>query len=464
MLKSSVSSDNISKDINKTTQIKSSLIFSKPLNSLKSVYTKFKSRGYHHNLLVLILRGVSIPLRFILNWLGAYLYGPFVMGAFSTTRSFLDISITLAGLGSDKTMIRFLSHAYARNKEIFISTLIVLTILFFFTATIFGSLIYIFSNNIANFYHQPEFEMFFKITGITIPVIVLLILTQQAYRASKHPYLATLFETTIYNSLVIIAILLLFYTGYKTIGFHIGFLTGTGITFLLSIIILTSLNSEAIAKLNLKHIKQACQNTPNIIKVGIILTGINVIYLILFNLDRLLLPKFVNAQQVGIYYIATRAGMFVQLISIAFLSITPPHISKMVIKKQKKQLFNYVKQQTIFASILALLVVIIIYPFIPFLLKLFGHVYQQGYIIALISIFISFVIVIGSIAGQAIIIMNEHKTLFLLLLIWLPLAGLLTWILTRSYGQIGAITATLISATIQSIIHWSILLKKATMT
>ena len=437
----------------------------KKLTSLKNkvfrTVRKLINKGYHHNILVFLLRGISIPIRFLLNWLGAYLYGPFVMGAFSTTRSFLDISITLAGLGSDKTMIRFLSHAYAKSKEKFINTFIALSILLFSTSVVFGGLIYIFSSTIANFYHQPNFAIFFKITGLTIPVLVLLILVQQAYRASKRPYLATLFETTIFNTLVIIAAVLLFYIGYKTTGFHLGFLIGTGITFLFGLVLLIKLNTRAIQKLNLTQIKATLHSIPNILKIGFVLAGVNVIYLILFNLDRLILPKFVDASQVGIYYIATRAGLFVQLISIAFLSITPPHISKMVIQKKGKELLHYVKQQTLFASILALLVLFLIYPFIPFILRLFGGVYQQGNSIAILSMFATFALLLGSIAGQAVIIMNEHKKLLIWLLIWLPFAVILTWEFAGIYGTIGVIIATLISAAAQSIIQWSIFVKGA---
>ena len=454
MLKNSGSLNSNSQNIAKS--IPTNLAFTKRSNIFKRFYKKLRAHGYHHNLLVLMLRGASIPLRFILNWLGAYLYGPFVMGAFSTTRSFLDISITLAGLGSDKTMIRFLSYAYAKGKQTFINTFIALSTLLFTTSVIFGGLICIFSSAIANFYHQPEFSIFFKITGITIPAIVLLILVQQAYRASKHPYLATLFETALFNSLVMTAIILLFYSGYKTIGFHLGFLIGAGATLMLGIILLIKLNYSAISALQLNHIKKALQGIPNIFKVGLILAGVNVVYLILLNLDRLVLPKFASAEQVGIYYIATRTGMFIQLVSIAFLSITPPHISKMVMQKKANQLFNYVKQQTLFASILALLVLIVIYPFVPFLLKLFGHVYQQGTTIALLSMVATFALLVGSIPGQAIIIMNKHKALFKGLLIWLPIAVLLTWILGSSWGATGVILATIISAIAQSIIQWGI--------
>ena len=440
--------------------------FAKFENMKKWVKSNVFGQSY---LMVTIFRGISVPVRYILNWLVARLYGAFVVGAFSTTRAFLDIIVVIAGFGADKTMIHMLGHAYVKGKKEFIKTFSFLLVIFGIVSVLAGGVVYWLAPFISNIYNKPQLTVFFQITAITIPVLLILILLQQAFRASKHPFWASAFETVLYNILVVLAIVVLYfvftdfsggiYSKYVKYGFHLGFLIATGLSMVFAFIVFMLVNKFSFLDIvsALKTIDFHA-GLARLLNIGWTLTLVNIVYLILLNLDRIILPKFVSTEQVGVYYIATKIGSFVQIISMAFLTITPPHISK-IIRKSPEMLVDYIKKVTYKMGILTILAGLFAVVTAQFWLSLLGKDFVSGVTIVFALVIAMTFYNLGSIAGQAVILIGEHKKLLKGLLLVLFISIFVFYVLGSLFETSGIAVSVVFLMIMQAIVHWYILLR-----
>ncbi len=421
-------------------------------------------RLYKKSIFILAVRSVSVPVRFLLNWLGAFLYGAVVMGAFSITRFFLDILVVVAGLGGDKVMIRFLAHS-SIDKNKFRKMFSALFVLYAFTAFLFATFVFFSSGIIASIYQKMWLVPFLKLTAITLPFLVLLIFVNQAFKAINKPLIATIIETTAYNALVLffITIFAFYIKGhYKIFGFHIGFWFGTLSVFVIALWILhKNLNYRFLSikdGINYWLGKSGKDNIQKFLRVALPIFIISVSYLYLMNIDRIFLPKFVDGTNLGVYYIAGRVAGLLQIIGIGLLAITPAIIVKKLKRRGQKSAINFIFRMSLLAFILSLFALGVLILVVPFLLSLFGQVYGSALSYINYMLIGTLIFNIGIIAGQGVVLLDKQNLLMKNLLLGVVVATISGWFLTSHFGIIGGVWLFILAQAIISISNWLALL------
>jgi len=395
---------------------------------------------------VVIMRGLSIPLRYAINVVSARIFGPAVVGYFAVTRSFLDFLLPFAGLGGDKTILRLLAPAKAEKDErklrIYYSFLFWM---FLFLGFVFGAALYLFSGPVAQLYGNLQYKTYFQLTAFVFPILLFLILQHQTFRATGRSFLATLFETTLYNAITLLAIvvvsfLALRYIWLKQLGLHVAFLIGTAVAALLAFVLQIRLN-KIVPLLNVvETIRSFFRYTPlkQFVHLVVSLSVINILVMFNAKYDKFLLPAYATPQQIGIYDMAGKLALLLVVPLMAVLTVTPKYVAQYFQEKKYEKLKNYLKKVSVFILALDFPLYVLILVLSKWLLSMFGPEFVSGYKLLWILATAEYINASTGPVGQALILVKNERAYIKNIIIGTLLSLTLTTFLIVKYGVIGA--------------------------
>ncbi len=392
----------------------------------------------------LSLRIVGIILGYIFVLLVTRNYGAEAMGIFALSIALLQIFSIIGRLGTDTAVVRFVSEYNTQGKHLLVKEIytkilkttipasLLLSFFLFFTSPYLAK--YIFNKE----YLYP----YFQLVALCILPFVIFNINSQALRGLKKIKEFTFLQNIslyLFSSLIL---LVLFSYKEKYIPL-ISYSLGIFITLLISYLMFYQYFKKffKLKKVNI-NIKISYKTVLSVALPMLLIGSLN---LIMKWTDIVMLGIFTDEKSVGIYNVAVKVSTMTAITLAAINSIAAPKFAEFWGKNDFKSLEKTVHQTTklIFFSSIPILIIIWIFP--SYILKIFGEEFIIGKNALLILSIGQF---INAISGSVIILLNmtgKQMAAQNIVLIGALLNVVLNFVLIPIYGIIGAAIASMIS-------------------
>jgi len=391
--------------------------------------------------LFLIFGFYSYVIAFFFKLFVARHYGPSDLGLLILAQTILGLLVLIASLGVNNGITRYIPY-YKERKETkaltgYIEFIFRIPIIF---SIILSILLFIFSKNLTNFFQFPmEFSIFLKIISLVLPISILNQTIRKIFLAESKP----IYTVTSYH---LLECTILFFTALLFIYLDLP------MVFIVAALCLSIL-IPAIYNLLIYKIKISLPLSK--IKTFFIKDWFNFSWPLLFTgifaffiswSDNLIIGKFLEPTQLGIYSIAYSLAIFLIFFQKSFSHIFVPLISENYAKKNLDNitfLFRNAAAWTFGLTFPFFLVIILFSKQI--LSLLFGSEFAPGFI-ALIIISIGVLINISTgLCMEVLMLYKKTKFIFsvnlfialtniVLNLILIPILGILGAAITSAFS------------------------------
>ena len=392
-----------------------------------------------------ILRLVGIFINYIFMFLVARFYGAEIFGFFSIFVTLITFFSIVGKFGLEVSIIRAVNSNNSNiiGKLFFSSFLISLIISF---------LALLLSDSIANFiFNKNYLSPFIELSAIGVIPIVMLFLTAEYLRAHKRVkefiFIQNL-SIPIFGSflLLLIYFLHIHFFGTRFVPVVI-YITSIFISLILSFLILRkSLNiGFYIPHLNtIEFLSYLKESYPVLV--------VNILNFLMTWINIFILELFTSEKDVGIFNLALRIALILNISLVAVGSISAPKFAELWYKKDLISLEKVVKQSSKIIYLISIPLFVSIVVFSEEILSFFGKEFKQGIPVLLIILTGQlFSILAGNIGNLLNMTENQH-ILRNTAIISALLNILLSFSLVQYFGVIGAAISTAIS-----ISTWNIL-------
>jgi len=402
--------------------------------------------------------GVSFLMRvggqimgFVITFIIAHYFGAKGLGDYVLAIIVLRIFTLIAKLGIDTSSIRFIAEYAAKNhwkglrkyRE-------KVSLLLLFSTLLFSIIMFVFALPIANLVGANPF--YIKLNSFFILPMTFFVLNYQSLRGLKKIAEFSFFYwmSRVTFSAVIILIAVQF-SRNENIPI---------LAFLLGLIIVSVLSYFVFSnKLDLEERKNNTAQNDLGISLGyktILLVSLPLLLaqsgqFIMAWTDKLMLGGFMSATEVGVYDVAFKLSMFVNIALTSVNSISSPKFAEMYAKKDFKRLEKIVHQSTkiIFWTTVPLLVVF--FSFSSQLLSLFGDEFASGMQVFMILCSARMVSAFSGPAGNLLQMTGRQVIFMKVLFIGAIINFGLNFILIPKFGIEGAAYASIFS-----IVFWNL--------
>jgi len=398
-----------------------------------------------------LIRVAGQIMGFVITFIIAHYFGAKGLGDYVLAVIVLRIFVLIAKLGLDTASIRFIAEYASKNqwKNIRLYRGKVSFLLLF--STIFFSItMYVFAPYIANIVGANPF--YIKLNSFFILPMAFFILNYQSLRGLKKITEFSFFYwmSRVTFSAIIILITVQFSRNENVPIF--AFLLGLVIVFVLSyFVFFDRLNSEEKSKIESKESFGTSLGYKEILLFSFPLLLAQSGQFIMAWTDKLMLGGFMSAADVGVYDVALKLSMFVNIALTSISSITSPKFAELYSLGEMKRLRKVVLQATkiTFWSTVPLVVGFIVLS--PFLLNVFGEEFKNGFYVLCI---LSSARLVSALTGPAgnLLQMTGREVIFMKVLFIGAIINIgLNYYLIPIYGIEGAAIASFIS-----IVFWNL--------
>ena len=404
--------------------------------------------------------GVSFLIRiagqimgFIITFIIAHYFGAKGLGDYVLAVIVLRIFVLIAKLGVDTASIRFIAE-YASKKQwnnirLYrgrVSSLLLLSTIFF------SITMYVFAPHIANVVGANPF--YIRLNSFFILPMVFFILNYQGLRGLKK---ITEFSFFYWMSRVtfsaIIILITVQFSRHDNVPIF-AFLLGLIIVSILSYFVFFN-RLKVLEKSNnqSKEYFGTSLGYREILLVSLPLLLAQSGQFIMAWTDKLMLGGFMSAADVGIYDVAFKLSLFVNIALTSISSITSPKFAEMYSLGDMKRLRKVVHQATKITFWSTVPIVLGFIVLSPFLLNVFGDEFKNGFYVLCI---LSSARLISALTGPAgnLLQMTGREVIFMKILFIGAIINIgLNYYLIPIYGIEGAAFASLIS-----IVFWNLIM------
>lgn len=411
-----------------------------------------KTSELDYYLKVLVKSSFFVFLAVIISKLASYGYkiviaksfGPDVYGIFSLVVIVISIIASIATIGLNEGIIRYISYYRGKNKFNNISKLITKSRnIFIFTSIIFTVLLILFAPLISNkVFHSKESTSILIGMGIAIPFVILSGLYLGVLRGFEkiktYSSLINIFQNCSRLILILIFILMGFGIFAITLSYVITFV---GLLFLAWFYSKIELGKIKIRKDNVE--KNLMKNAMNY-SWPLLFTG--VLYNAFYWADSLLLGYFSTVEIVGFYSAAITIMSIFGIAPDLFMQMFFPLISFKFSQGKKELIAQITRQVAKWIYLLNILVFILIFLFPDFFLRiLFGDEFIGAAVtLRLLSIGALFSSTLGM-STNLLSVMGKTKIVLGDFIVFTALNLILNIILIPDFGMIGAAVTTIIT-------------------
>lgn len=377
--------------------------------------------------------------------------GASVWGSFAIAFTVLRVARLLGNLGTDKSIVRFVSQFSVNKNWLAIKDIYKKTFfLLFFNGLILGSLLYLLSPLIANrIFNNQGLISGFRILSLGVPFIMINSLNAASLRGIKHIKEFTfLRETSIFFFTLIIGVVVIYLFQFSINSFfpHYIYLSGIIITSILGVFIWYKQTGFFISRETNSSV-----SVNYLIKFSAPMLFSTSFLFIMGWIDTLMLGAMDTEKNVGIYNVCVRISQIVVFPLTAVNSIIAPKISEFFTASQFKKLNKYVRNGTklVFLTNFPIFLLIALFP--VFILNLFGGEFTIGVNVLYILMFGMFINTLSGSVGNFLNMTGNQKVFQNILLVAALLNVTLNLILIPIYSMVGAAIA---NAT--SLIIWNL--------
>lgn len=387
-------------------------------------------------------------------------FGASVWGSFAIAFTVLRLARLIGNLGTDKSIVRFISQYNVKNnwfaiKDIYKKTFFLLLI----NGLILGILLYLLSPIIAKrFFNNQELVYGFRILSFGVPFLLINSLNHTSLRGIKqikeHTFLR---ETSIFLFSIIIGSTFIYLFNIQlneNFPHHI-YLSGIIITTVLGIILWYTKSGFFIPKktnhsVTINYLIKF--STPMLLSTSFLF--------IMGWIDTLMLGAMDTEKNVGIYNVCVRVSQIITFPLIAVNSIVAPKISEFFTSSQFSKLNKYVRNATklVFLTNFPLFLIIALFP--TFILKLFGEDFTIGINVLYILLLGKLMTTLSGSVGNFLNMTGNQWVFQNILIITGTLNVILNLILIPMYSILGAGIANAISLSLWNIIAVLFIWKK----
>lgn len=316
----------------------------------------------------LLFRFSGILLSYAFTTLATRKHGVEAWGIVSLAYAIVQIVSRFSRLGLDRATLKWVSQinedgephqigrVYGRSLKIILVASLLLS------ATL-GLLLH---------YHaisglSPTFYELSWLVALAVPVYSVLYLNIWALRALKRiKEYALLENTTIFLAAILLLIL------YPSSGLSgsnwalVCFLFGMGISCILSFVLWTKYGSISLKSVEPK------EEVKTVFRTSVPMLITSSLYLLMGQIDTLMIAAYMGEKQVGIYNIFVRVVRFLSLPATGVESIFLPKISKFKVKENWKGLEKMALKSNLLVVVATVVMIVVLLASKGFILKLFG--------------------------------------------------------------------------------------------
>lgn len=378
------------------------------------------------------------------RYMGAYVFGIYALGL-----TLFRLSTKVSMLGMNNGILRYFQIFRDKPKELkglLISAFSIVTII----SIVFMVLSLLLAKEITIvFFDEKALETTVRLFSLALPFIVCNNIIASTYQSEKNVFkyfvIRDLYQKVIY-------ILLLSILAFWSIN-----LQSAVVTFIISsisvfVIAIISFIKDIFplikdnASSTIYHLKDLIQFSAPSFLIGFS-------YILLTQIDRIMIGVFLDSSSVGIYFVAAKIAVFMNIILASFNTIFVPHISKLFFNDKKDELESLYKVVTKWVWILSIPLFVFFFFLANPILSIFGEDFSSGW---LAFIVLSFFFLLNSACGSNgfIIQMIGRPILELFNCVCVLIINIgLNIIFIKKFGIEGAALATGISLLLINIIR-----------
>lgn len=393
---------------------------------------------------------IFAALRYITNVSMTNIVTASIYGIYSTAYASASIVGSIAALGLDCTILRFLSTYRANNERGRAAGLIRFVIgMTLISGLLFGLLFFLASTAIAHLiYHRDSYALPLKEITLLVPLIALQLILANGLLALKVVHYKVLVDRVLQPSLCLVLIIVFHFLGLQLEAL----ILATICSFLASVItgqILLRKTSKLLIH------SAAPQFEPKIwLRFSLPMSFYTFIQTVMNSTDILFLTAFATSAQVGLYTAADRTSIFVIMPLFALNTIFSPMIAEYYARGEQKELASLAKLVTKWTFSLSFPVFLCLCIFHEAILSIFSKGYTQAGI-ALIILSFGNLVIAGAGSTGLLLMMTGHTRVILVNTASTIIANIvLALVLIPRFNIVGAAVAAALTVVVLSIAYF----------
>jgi O-antigen/teichoic acid export membrane protein len=250
--------------------------------------------------------------------------------------------------------------------------------------------------------------------------------------------------------LLLIMSMLVLWRGFGLIALSLVFLMTQIVIFLLSFFFVSK-------RIKISGIKVSLSFCKYILKTAVFFALCEVLWMIYFKIDIVMLAKLKGETEVGWYNAAYVVVNFITLISMLLMQAMFPVLSSLY-KKEKAKLRKTAERLFRYLLVIAVIFVPIIFIFSDRIIDLiYGSGYSHSVLALKILIFVIIFLFPGNLFAHVLASSNRHKALSLINLVGVMVNISLNFILIPRFGFVGAGISTIITEILLCLLLYTVM-------
>lgn len=366
------------------------------------------------------------------NTLDPYQYGIYIFGV-----SIVSISTTIIALGIPNGLAQKIPHEEDEEK------LYTIAIIFAFTTAVTCSaILFLYSSELANILEEPGASLVLNLFSLSIPGIILLQIIVSGFQGKSDPtgkFLIKDIGSQVTRSALIV---LIASTGAGVMMITTGWILAPFLGVFIGSILIHKRMNLLTNPFNLEI--QDCSRLIELLRFSIPLMFSGGLWLVIENLDNLLIGYFHNSSQIGIYDASYTIARIIMVGGSAFGFLLLPELSKYHSKNKKKDFNRLYVRTTKWLTIGTFPLLFIFVADSDTILRIIYGVEYISYSLPIIAIGFAIHMFLG-LNDYALISIGKTKTILALNTISAIINILLGVALIPPYGIIGAAISSSVS-------------------
>lgn len=344
-----------------------------------SKHIKEIGRGFR---VVFLYKVIGVILAYVFTFVVTNKYGPKGIGNYSLSISVLSIAAIISTLGCQTSILRLIPQFEKQNPNfnnliVFLKILVIVVL----ASTVLSFGLYLFSNYLTiEIFHDASLANSFKYITFMVPIYAVLIISMQFIRGMRNVALSEYLRNVNIVLFSCIILLILMNFSYDISTPFISHVYALAITLLISLIYIFK-GSKGKKILNVQNLSY-----KYILKISSPMLITTSAFLLMGNIDNLMIGAFLKVKDVGLYSVAVKLASFTSFILFSANSIIGPKIAELYWAEEGEALKSVLSYSTkiIFWSTFPVIVGIVVFS--EKLLLLFGSefIYAKNVLLILL--------------------------------------------------------------------------------
>ncbi len=387
-------------------------------------------------------------MRFVINVVMTNLVSVSVYGIYTAAYTFVTIVGTIALLGLNSTMVRFLPTYRAKGEHGLAAGLIRFVVwMTLISGLLCGALFYLSANALAHLvYHQDAYVIPMREVALLVPLIALQLVLASSLQALKAIKWKVYVDRLIQPGLMLVLTVIFYQLGLRLEALILATICGYLASVITGQLLLRKASKPIIREIVPRFERKIW------LRFALPLSLTSIIQNVLNSTDVLFLAAFATATQIGLYAVADRASLIVVMPSLALNVIFTPLIAEHYARGEHEQLASLAKLTTKWSFALSWPVFLCFCIFHEAILSIFSSGYTAAGIALMILSFGNLVDAGTGLTGSLLMMTGQASLLLVDSVVAIGVnVGLAFWLVPR-FNVNGAAVAAALTVVILNVI------------